>query len=199
MARREVLTGYPKDFIFKTPEKLKLYFGSESIVCLLCGKEYRTLGLHLKTIHEMEPDEYREKYGIPWTYKLSCKQTSALHAEIAKENHRTGKFVISTESLTIARENGNKQRKRMPVREVLTARNLEIMNKDKNGEEAIRRKNRHKRGTPEYRKIMQERPQCQPEITRKNIGNYWKGKKQTDEHIAKRFSQRGHSRKRVDD
>ena len=44
-----VLPGYPKQDRFETPEALEVYFGGADIVCLRCGKKYRTLGVHLQT------------------------------------------------------------------------------------------------------------------------------------------------------
>lgn len=189
-ARRKVLHGFPIEECFDTPEKLDEYFGGTKIVCLRCGKKYRTLGVHLKTMHEMEPDEYREIYGIPWTYGLSCAATTQLHSDEAKRKIESGEWTPSAEQARLARMNLSEQRKRQPVRAVLLERNLHTLNKDKTGEEARRRKRAPKRGTPEFKAQMRARPQI--EQTKEILRTYWKGKEQTDEHV---FNRTGYHKK----
>lgn len=182
--RRSVLPGFPKNEKFQSQEQLDEYFTQENIVCLQCGKEYRTLGVHLKTIHNIEPDEYRDIYGIPWTYGLSCAETRELHANDAKLKLETGIWKPpSAEQARLARNSANR-RKRQPVSEMITARNLAIMNKDKTGKEAERRRNAPKRGTPEFKQMMRNRPVS--EQTKEMLSGWWKDKEQTDEHVFKR-------------
>ncbi len=71
--RNKILSGYPKLSFIMSKEQLDKYFDGDSITCLLCGKEYRTLGgPHLQKIHGISEDSYRETYGIPYTQGLSC-------------------------------------------------------------------------------------------------------------------------------
>ena len=186
-ARGRVLPGFPIEEKFLTPESLAEYFGGSTIVCLQCGKRYRTLGVHLKTIHGMEPDEYREIYGIPWTYGLSCAATSDLHAEDARRKIADGIFEPGK---YLDRAAAATQKKRQPVRDVLSARNLKEMNKGKTGEDAARRRAATKRGTPEYSEVMRNRPQVQ--MAKEFLRKYWIGKEQTDEHV---FNRTGHHKK----
>ena len=44
---------------------LKDAFKENEIICLLCGKAYAALGVHLATKHKLTSDEYREQFGIP--------------------------------------------------------------------------------------------------------------------------------------
>lgn len=187
-ARRNLLPGFPVEDRFTTPEGLAEYFGGAKITCLRCGKMYRTLSVHLKTIHEMEPDEYKEIYGIPWTYGLSCAATTQLHSDHAKHMIDSGTWTPSAEQAALARGSLDKQRKRQPVRDVLTKRNLDALNKGKSGEEARRRKAAPKRGTPEYKEAMRQRPQAQGEDKKEFLRTYWKGRKQSPEHVAKRMA-----------
>jgi hypothetical protein len=186
-ARGRVLPGFPIEEKFLTPESLAEYFGGATIVCLQCGKRYRTLGVHLKTIHGMEPDEYREIYGIPWTYGLSCAETSALHADDAKEKIAAGIFEPGK---YLERAVAAPNRKRQPVRDVLSAMNIKKMNEGKTGEDAERRRLAPKRGTPEHSEVMRNRPQMQ--AAKELLRTYWKGREQTDEHVFKRT---GHHKK----
>jgi len=180
-ARRKVLPGYPIEKPLGTPEELAEYFGGSKIVCLLCGKAYRTLGVHLKTIHGMEPDEYRKHYGIPWTYGLSCAETSALHADDAKKKIAAGIFEPGK---YLDRAATAQQRERQPIRDVLSARNIEEMNKGKTGEEAARRRAAPKRGTTEHGDNLRNRPQMQK--AKEILRTYWVGREQTDEHVFNR-------------
>ena len=101
--RRGILPGFPKEFKFKDLDGLKGYFSGSKIQCLRCGKMYRKLGLHLKAIHNMEVDEYKEIYGIPWTKGLSCAETSELHAKEARQRIADGAFSVSAEQAAVAR------------------------------------------------------------------------------------------------
>lgn len=181
-ARRRTIQGFPIEGKFLTPESIAEYFCGATITCLRCGKRYRTLGVHLKTIHSMEPDEYRDMYGIPWSYGLSCASTTQLHSDNAKMKIETGVFVPSKEQAKIARM--SPRRNRHPVQSVWTYRALEKMNAGKTGEDKKRRDAASKRGTPEFKEKMRARPQT--EQAKKMLSTYWKGKKQTDDHVFKR-------------
>lgn len=183
-ATRRVIPGFPKEAIFTTPEEVDEYFSGDKIVCLRCGKLYKTLGVHLLKIHEMEPDEYRGIYGLPWGHGLSCNSTRELHRELCKELYESGTWIASPKQAEIARSYAPDQRTRQPYREVLAERNLVVMNEGKTGEAAEHRRNAPKRGTPEFRELMRNRPQS--EENKQMLRDYWKGRKQTDEHVFKR-------------
>lgn len=187
-ARRAVLAGYPMQQKIDSPEALETYFSGNKITCLRCGKKYRTLGLHLKTIHQMEPDEYRGIYGIPWTYGLSCSETTKLHSDDALQKIADGTFDATGKFLHLAR--AVKHKPRQAVRDVLSARNLEKMNAGKDGSVVARRKLMPKRGTPEHADNMRARPQT--EKAKEWMPTFWVGKEQTDEHV---FNRTGYHKK----
>ena len=172
---------------FTTPEELAAYFGGDKIECLLCNKHFRAIGTHLMLLHNVSPDEYREMYGIPWTYGLICAGTKQKKSAIAKKNLAAGLFQPGK---YLDRANAKPPRARVPVRDTLTARNLEKLNKDKTGEEAARRKAAPKKGSPEFHAKMSKRQQCVNAGER--FGDYWRGKEQTPEHVLKRT---GHPKK----
>jgi len=60
---RKVLSGYPITSIFSNVEDQKDYFNHERITCLLCGKQYKFLTIHLK-IHALGAEDYRNRFGI---------------------------------------------------------------------------------------------------------------------------------------
>ena len=184
--RRKILAGYPKEFVFTEPEGLGRYFSGEKITCLRCGKEYKALGQHLQMIHDMKPDEYREIYGIPWTRGLVCSNTKANYAENARKNLEDGLFTHSAEQASLARKSLKNQRKRQKVRDAYTQKNLEKMNENATGEDKARREKMSKRGSKEHKEKMRQRPQCQHDVAGKRLGDYWRGREQTDEHVYKR-------------
>lgn len=78
--RRARLPGFPKIEPFKSLYEVREYFKGSEIVCLICGKKYKKLGIHLRRIHGADPDVYRHKYSIPWTYGLCGNETSSSHS-----------------------------------------------------------------------------------------------------------------------
>jgi len=56
--------------MFKTKEEIDEYLSHEKITCLECGKEFFQLGNHLIQTHFMSVDEYRDKYGLPYSRGL---------------------------------------------------------------------------------------------------------------------------------
>jgi len=92
-ARRRVLPGYPKNFVFKSYDEYKQYFVGDRIICLLCGKHYRALGNHLRVSHEVEIEDYKKKYGILWTKSLLCNDTHEITSDIAKERIANGELI----------------------------------------------------------------------------------------------------------
>jgi hypothetical protein len=68
--------------MFQTKEELDAYIGEPRIRCLECGRRFKILGTHLRRAHQMEPDAYREKYGIPYKVGLACPE----QREIARQN-----------------------------------------------------------------------------------------------------------------
>ncbi len=64
-ARRLVLPGFPIEPTKFSKAEIDQYFSGDRIQCLVCGKTYRRLALHL-AIHSLTEDDYRELYGLPW-------------------------------------------------------------------------------------------------------------------------------------
>ena len=92
-ARRRVLPGYPKDFVFKDYDEYKQYFVGDRIICLLCGKHYRALGNHLRVSHEVDIDDYKKNYGILWTKSLACNELHEIQSDRAKERIANGELI----------------------------------------------------------------------------------------------------------
>jgi hypothetical protein len=56
---------------FRTRQEVERYFNGETIKCLLCGQRFRRLGQHLAAKHDMNVDDYRRHFGLPWSRGLT--------------------------------------------------------------------------------------------------------------------------------
>lgn len=55
----------------------------DHIVCLDCGKKFKSLKRHLGTNHDTTPDEYREKWNLPKNYPMVAPNYAAARSEMA--------------------------------------------------------------------------------------------------------------------
>jgi predicted transcriptional regulator len=55
------------------------------VVCLECGKSYKTLKRHLRTEHGMEESDYKQRWELPAGLKLVSKDYSAKRSQMATE------------------------------------------------------------------------------------------------------------------
>ncbi len=55
------------------------------IVCLEDGEKFRMLRRHLKTAHELTPDDYRKRWGLAWDYPLVAPKYAELRSKLAKK------------------------------------------------------------------------------------------------------------------
>ena len=88
--RRKVLKGFPWDGKFQTKEEVYRYCSGDRIQCLLCGKWFQRLPFHLKAIHDITSDEYREMYGLPWKRGLCGRDYSLKFSEIMNKRRANG-------------------------------------------------------------------------------------------------------------
>ena len=57
---------------------------ADHIVCLDCGGSFKTLKRHISTDHQMTPDEYRAKWGLPMSYPMVASEYAATRSKMAK-------------------------------------------------------------------------------------------------------------------
>lgn len=57
----------------------------DGIVCLEDGKKFKTLKRHLRTAHDMTPEEYRAKWGLREDYPLVAPDYSGVRSTVAKK------------------------------------------------------------------------------------------------------------------
>ncbi len=65
---------------------LKDIVKAKYVVCLECGKKFKTLKAHLRKAHGLMPKEYYQRYGLDRKkFPLVCKEYSAARSKLAKE------------------------------------------------------------------------------------------------------------------
>lgn len=93
-ARRRIRPGFPIEPRPFSRAEIIEYMSGDRITCLLCGKDYRKIGIHLLKCHGITPDDYRARYGLPWSKGLCCQETRARHSALAKKNIEEGRIPL---------------------------------------------------------------------------------------------------------
>lgn len=56
----------------------------DHVVCLACGKRFRTLTRHLKTDHRLTAAAYRERFCLPRDHPVAAPEFTATRSRIAR-------------------------------------------------------------------------------------------------------------------
>jgi predicted transcriptional regulator len=64
---------------------VKKSINPEFIVCLEDGKKFKSLKRHLRTQYNMTPEQYREKWGLPYDYPMVAPSYAAARSKLAKQ------------------------------------------------------------------------------------------------------------------
>jgi predicted transcriptional regulator len=56
----------------------------DHLVCLICGKQHKTLRRHLDLAHQLTPEAYRERFGLRPEYPMTAPGYSRQRSEMAK-------------------------------------------------------------------------------------------------------------------
>ena len=56
----------------------------DHLVCLVCGKQQKTLRRHLDVAHQLTPEAYREQFGLRPDYPMAAPGYSRQRSEVAK-------------------------------------------------------------------------------------------------------------------
>ncbi len=67
------------------PVKPKNSVRKNEVVCLECGKTYKTLKRHLRTEHGLEEADYKARWDLPASMKLVAKSYSEQRSQMAKD------------------------------------------------------------------------------------------------------------------
>jgi predicted transcriptional regulator len=62
---------------------LKQAFKKDEVICMICGKEMKSLTRHINQAHQLKPAQYRKQFNIPKTQPLMSKSYAAKRKEIA--------------------------------------------------------------------------------------------------------------------
>ena len=55
------------------------------LVCLEDGEKFKMIKRHLEVVHGMTFEKYREKWGLPESYPVTCKNYSETRSKMAKK------------------------------------------------------------------------------------------------------------------
>jgi predicted transcriptional regulator len=58
---------------------------ADHVVCLDCGKHCSALKRHLMTDHKMTPEQYRQRWELPFSYPLVAPNYAKLRSTLAKK------------------------------------------------------------------------------------------------------------------
>jgi predicted transcriptional regulator len=56
----------------------------DALICLCCGKAFKSLKRHLQSEHELSPDEYRSTFGLKTDYPIVAPNYSAARSSLAR-------------------------------------------------------------------------------------------------------------------
>jgi predicted transcriptional regulator len=56
------------------------------IVCIEDGKKFKSLKRHLRTDHDLTPEEYRQKWSLPADYPMVAPNYAAARSALAKKS-----------------------------------------------------------------------------------------------------------------
>ena len=55
------------------------------VICLEDGMKFKSLKRHLRTHHDLTPEDYREKWGLPGDYPMVAPNYAATRSSLAKK------------------------------------------------------------------------------------------------------------------
>jgi predicted transcriptional regulator len=55
------------------------------IICLEDGKQFKSLRRHIRSSYNLTPEEYREKWGLPYDYPMVAPNYAARRSAMAKK------------------------------------------------------------------------------------------------------------------
>jgi predicted transcriptional regulator len=58
---------------------------ADYLVCLEDGKKFKSLKRHLRTMYNLSPEQYREKWGLPADYPMVAPNYAEARSRLAKE------------------------------------------------------------------------------------------------------------------
>jgi hypothetical protein len=65
------------DTPFQTLAEIDEYLSGNTIECLICAESFQRLNSHLQRVHNIAPDDYRRRFGIPFGRSLTSAPSRA--------------------------------------------------------------------------------------------------------------------------
>ena len=75
----------PRNVELNPAVSIKKSVTPDHIICLEDGKKFKSLKRHLRTSYNLTPEEYREKWGLPYDYPMVAPNYAAQRSEMAKK------------------------------------------------------------------------------------------------------------------
>jgi predicted transcriptional regulator len=83
----EVVSTTPSDSVTKPWQPavpVKRSVTPEAVICLCCGRRFKSLKRHLQTTHQLSPREYRATFGLKSDYPIVAPNYAAQRSDLAK-------------------------------------------------------------------------------------------------------------------
>lgn len=80
--RSEIETSSAK---LKPAVPVKKSLTDDYIICLEDGKQFKSLKRHLRSHYDMSPEEYREKWGLPYDYPMVAPNYAKARSKLARD------------------------------------------------------------------------------------------------------------------
>jgi predicted transcriptional regulator len=71
--------------VLRPATSVKKSIASNYIICLEDGKKFKSLKRHLRTHHNLTPEQYREKWGLGSDYPMVAPNYAAARSRLAKQ------------------------------------------------------------------------------------------------------------------
>ena len=76
---------------------LKQAFKKDEVVCMICGKGFKTLKRHLALIHQVSGKEYKKQFNIPAKQTLAAKSYVESRRQMAIDKGLSGNLALARE------------------------------------------------------------------------------------------------------
>ena len=85
----EAVSATPSDSVTKPWQPavpVKKSVTPEAVICLCCGRGFKSLRRHLQTTHQLSPREYRTTFGLKSDYPIVAPNYAAQRSDLAKSH-----------------------------------------------------------------------------------------------------------------
>ena len=85
LSQAVVKVAQPLKEDLKPAVPIKKSVNPDYIICLEDGKKFKSLKRHLRTSYQLSPEEYREKWGLPYSYPMVAPNYAEQRSALAKK------------------------------------------------------------------------------------------------------------------